>query len=169
MQGSIIYPLNDMAQTMPDLYHKNIEKYSGREHIMRERVATLNDALWNDCVFLCPINPDLLYQELAKVNLRRSHNQSFYKIPISSLDTSRLTIFKFTSWKNGKIELKDDLIPYNKEYLIKRQSVPQDTIGYYEDMSRTGTLQVPLFFRYVPHVLHLGPIDVSNSKIVTVN
>jgi hypothetical protein len=45
------------------------------------------------------------------------------------------------------------------------QEIPQATINYFKSMIGAG--EPPLNFQFVPHIVHKGTVEISNSKIIT--
>jgi hypothetical protein len=96
MQGTTLYPLNQLKNSYPDAYGNAIEKYKGREFLMSVKVPIL-EALWNDFIFLSPIHPHILYKEyLAAMKQSGLENlpaeREFYKIPIEKINESKCVV-----------------------------------------------------------------------------
>lgn len=60
MQGTILYPLNMMQLTMPEVYKKEFAKYTDRLRVPERRIPLFEDCLWNDVLFSVAINPQKL-------------------------------------------------------------------------------------------------------------
>jgi hypothetical protein len=46
--------------------------------------------------------------------------------------------------------------------------VPKATKDYFKQEFEAGAPYIKLFYRYIPHVLYHGEIDISNVEIITV-
>lgn len=62
--GDIIYPLNQLKDTFPDIFRKQSAKY---DNIQEKDVEILGFGYWNDCINLMPVNPGLVKKRTRKV------------------------------------------------------------------------------------------------------
>jgi len=159
MKGTELIPLNEMLKVDPVLRTKYLEKYEGREEILKRKIPLL-DCLWNDVVQLLPLNPLQLF-ELQKTMgaISEIPDYRYYRIDVTKLDPARTAIYFKTApgEKNVTVKWLSDV---NLEDL---QSIPEATKRYYESVIGTGE---PVFnYQFVPHILYRGTIDVSDAEI----
>lgn len=67
LQGSYLHPLNKLRTKLPELYRREVQKYTGREHLMQQRVPLL-ECLWNDVLHFSPVHREQVaaaYQGVA--------------------------------------------------------------------------------------------------------
>ena len=46
------------------------------------------------------------------------------------------------------------------------QQVPPATIAYYKTLEGTGEL--PFNYQFIPHIMHMGNVDVVSAKVITI-
>ncbi|MBI2087070.1 MAG: hypothetical protein HYT69_02770 [Candidatus Zambryskibacteria bacterium] len=56
MFGTLLYPLNVLKETHPEIYAEHAKKYVGREQLLTATVPPLN-CLWNDVLHFTAIAP----------------------------------------------------------------------------------------------------------------
>lgn len=171
LQGDVLYPLNELKSRLPDVYAKEFSKYTGREHITRQRIPVLNDCLWNDVLFLTALNPQELFDARREAGWHAIAPQKYLKIDPNTLDTTKLGIFLFNV-KPDDADTSlgvDDFTAYNYDDLRKYATVPEATKDYFRHELKAGAPRIRLFYRYVPHILYRGPISVANAEIITVH
>lgn len=162
MKGDKVIPLNQMLATDPELRDKYLEKYKGREEILERKIPLL-DCLWNDVVQLLPLNPKKVFEsqiELGLIDTIPDYN--YFEIDSSSLDPSRTVVYFKTAPGEENVTVKwlkdvslDDL-----------QELPQATRKYYESL--VGKDEQVFNYQFIPHVVHMGVVDVSGSKIISI-
>ncbi len=57
MEGTILYPLNQLKDIHPKLYAQEVKKYEGRERLLLAEVQPLH-CLWNDVLHMTAVSPD---------------------------------------------------------------------------------------------------------------
>lgn len=166
LQGDILYPLNILKREYPDMYARAVEKYKDREHVMRQIIPLFSNCAWNDVVFFMAVNPIDLYAARREAGWPDIPPQKFYKIDPTTLDQTKLGVFLFTPKEHSSELARDDFTDYRQEDLEKYTQVPAETLSYFKSELKNGTRRIPLFFRYIPHILYHGEIDVSSAEIV---
>lgn len=164
MQGNVLYPLNSLKETNPELYLSKAKKYEGRKHIMEQKIPTL-DCAWNDVLHFTAINPTKLKQALVEAGMDPKELQ-FYQIDPSQLDPNQTTIYLYQEKKNKDKMNPKNFVEYDPAKLAEHSKLSQRTKDYYKEKFSKG--ERPLLFVGVPHVLYKGSIDISNSPIITV-
>lgn len=163
MSGTVLYPLNVLKETHPEIYNDQVKKYEGREKLLTTEVPPLN-CLWNDVLHFTAVSPQELKNNLAKADIHIDPI-SWFKIPISMIEGEKSIAFTYRR--------DQDLVPNFKEYepfdpkrIEIYRVVPEETIEYYKQKKDDGNR--PLLFHLVPHVLFKGNIDTKGLEIVTV-
>lgn len=162
MIGSILFPLNQMKQTLPEIYAKNLVKYQYRRGVMDRKVQLLN-CLWNDVIQFLPLHPSRVFELQKNIGLiSKVPDYSFFEINLSLLDPNKTVVYFKTSQGEENVEVKwikdvnfDDL-----------QNVPKQTEDYYKSLAKTNEL--PFNYQYIPHILYMGTLDISGSKIISI-
>ena len=167
MQGDTLFPLNELKITMPEVYQKEVAKYKGREHVTQKRIALLNNCLWNDVLFLISTNPEEIIEARREAGWPDNGPHKYFKIDPSTLDQSKLAVFLFRPGLGNTDSYDDQIVPYDPKDIEKYSYVPQETKDYFKQEFENGENGIKLFFRYIPHILYKGEINISNAEIVT--
>ena len=161
MKGQILYPLNVLKESDPDVYVEHIKKYNEREHLLVAKVPPL-DCLWNDVIHLTAVAPTDLKANLAKADIQLP-SSAWFKIPVSIIKKQNTVAFTYRR--------DQSLIPNFKEYehfdparMDVYRNVPEETIEYYKQKKAEGIR--PLLFHLVPHILYKGIIDTKGLEVV---
>lgn len=157
----IIYPLNQLEDIDPDIYAKEKEKYATRKKVMDQFVHTL-ECKWNDVVHLSPIHPSEIKKALEAAKLPYTERK-FYQIDPELLDPAKTTIYLY---HEGPSE-PEHYMPFDHKRLVQYTNVPDETKKHYGISKKIGE-EDPALFVGVPHILHKGPIDMSQATVITV-
>lgn len=168
LQGDILYPLNTLKNIYPVIYANEISKYAGREYVNEQRIPLFNKALWNDVLFFTAVEPSEIYKARREAGWSDLKPQKYFKINPDNLDQSKLGIFLFQTTADPKHYTHHNFIGYSHEALNKITKVPSSTKKYFKNELEAGEPHIKLFFRYIPHVLYHGEINISNAEIITV-
>lgn len=170
-RGTVLYPLNDLATVHPDVHAREARKYAGREGVVSYRVPHLN-ACWGDTVNLSTLDPRLLVATRQRLGIASSQllQRRLLRIPIEHLVDHRLVRYSAVArWINSfpgedvPIEPPaDEFEPTTPESYRETAAVPQAHVNYLLECQALG--KAPLGFVHVPHVLALGPIDISGLE-----
>ncbi len=163
MTGTILYPLNVLKETQPEIYVEHVKKYEGREILLTSEVPPLN-CLWNDVIHLTAVSPQELKANLALAEIEYQP-QSWFKIPTSHIEGENGIAFVYRRDLGLKPEFKH-YEKFNPTRMSVYRTVPAETIEQYKMKKAEGVK--PLLFSWVPHVLYKGEIDVSSCEIITV-
>jgi len=156
-----------MKGIYPETYAKQVSKYQGREHVTRQRIPLFDDCLWNDVLFFTAVNPAQIYEERRKAGWPDLKPHRYFKIDPRELDQSKLGVFLFQPTADPKNYTPDNFATYRYEDLEKYAQIPQETKDYYKHELEAGEPYIKLFWRYIPHILYRGEIDISNTEIIT--
>lgn len=124
-RGTVLYPLNTLRDTHPELYTSKAKKYEGREHVMDQHILTLN-CVWNDVLHFTAIDPTVLKQVLVDAGWSPIE-MKFYQIDPRLLDPKKTTV-----WLNPKKNEANSMDPsffekYNPKTLDQYSTIPQTT------------------------------------------
>jgi hypothetical protein len=164
MEGTVLYPLNELKDVHEEAYEREVKKYEGREHVMKKIIPTL-DAAWNDVLHFSPVHPAELKNALEEAGLHPKE-MKFYQVDPSLLDASKTTIWLFNDGTNEEKMNPEYFTPYDPKAMGEHSTVPEQTKEYYRRMAQSG--QKHLTFIGIPHILHKGSIDISNLPVISV-
>lgn len=179
MRGTIIYPLERLAEVHPDLHATQTPKYAGREQVRSFTVPDLNRS-FTDTVHCGPIHPYRLFAARWALGFDPSaHSDTrhftglFFEIPVERIRPLGVVWYRWeTLWINGApgedvplVPPLDEFEPFNRDRYAPLPAVPAAHLAYLQRMHDRG--QPPLMFVHIPHVLVGGPIDVSGLRVVS--
>lgn len=165
MRGTTLYPLNSLKDIYPEIYGQQVAKYVGREHVQQHKIPPLDNCLWNDVIFMTSLDPRELYKERKRAGFPDAPPQYYYKIDPNTLDQEKLAVYLFTP----ATRVADDFVPYHYNNLPSYASVPKATADYFHELRKQNAERIPLFYRYVPHILYKGTINISDCEIILAN
>jgi len=169
MEGSTLYPLNKLRGIFPDLFNKEVAKYIGRPHIVKQRITLFDNCLWNDVLFFTAVNPQDIYDARRNVGWGDVSPQKYLKIDPSTLDSTKLGVYLFDPGRDGQLKSEKDFEVYDNDELSSYAIIPQATKDYFKQELDSGKSNIKLFFKYIPHILYKGSIDISDAEIITVS
>lgn len=164
MVGTILYPLNTLKYTHPDLFSEYAKKYSGREQVLERRIPTL-DCLWNDVLHFTALHPKKVMEELVKLGCTPMHFEC-YQIDSFQLDPANTTVFTYLRDVKGQVLIEDDFAPYDPSATDQWAYVPDATRTYFKESLEHG--ERPLMYHFVPHILYKGNLDVSDAPVIKI-
>ena len=167
-RGTVLYPLNCLAAAYPDVHAREVVKYAGREGVLSYRVPHL-DADWADTVNLSTLDPRLLVAARERLGIASSQllQRRLLPIPIEHLAGHRLVRYSAVArWINSSPgedvpsePPAHEFEPTDPQIYRETTAVPPAHVEYLLECRATG--KRALGFVHVPHVLALGPIDIS--------
>ncbi len=162
MIGTKLIPLNRMPISMCDIRALHLSKYVGREEILKRRVPLLN-CLWNDVVQLLPLHPRKIFEKQVNLGLLNEMPEyAFFQIDVRTLDPDITVVY----FKNAPGE-ESVVVKWLRDVdLNSLQEVPPATTHYYESL--VGLNEPPFNYQFVPHILHMGEIDVTHATRITI-
>lgn len=168
MTGDILYPLNELRNIHPAAYDYQVKKYKGREQLLEQRISVLGSCLWNDVLFFTPAQPSDVFEARRQAGFPDMAPQQYFKLNPHELDHSKLGVFLFHTDTDATNHQPRDYAEYRYEDLEKYAQIPQATRDYFRQEFEDGQTGIRLFYRYIPHILHKGPIDVSEAEVIEV-
>lgn len=163
MVGSQLIPLNYMPAHMQSIRDKNLEKYEGREEILERKIPLL-DCLWNDVVQFLPLHPQTVFELQKEFGLiPKVPPYKFFEINLETLHPDDTVVF----FKSKPGEENTNVTWLKDTDFDALQTIPQATVDYFKTLIGTGEL--PFNYQFIPHIVHKGPVDISDVKIITLN
>lgn len=159
--GTTLYPLNELKTIHPDVYAKAFSKYIGREEITQQALPLLG-CLWNDVLHFSAVHPSAIRQALIEAGGSPGEGQLFYEIDPLLLNPEKTTVFlyRYKDW-----DRPDHWTAYHPNHLNAYTTLPIATKTYYTDLLQMG--KRPLLYHGVPHILHKGSLDISQTRIIS--
>lgn len=159
MEGTTLYPLNELKESFPEIYAAEVAKYRGREQKLNCRIPVLENCLWNDVLFLTAVHPVEFKKAYTSV-LPLSWKFRYFQIPIDLLDPTRMAIKQLPNDQTPEYE------KFDRRRLEHYATIPPETFQYWRKAFELGNR--PLLYLHIPHILYRGTIDVSSTSIVEV-
>mmetsp|Transcript_3470 Transcript_3470/g.6283 ORF Transcript_3470/g.6283 Transcript_3470/m.6283 type:complete len:237 (+) Transcript_3470:82-792(+) len=145
MQGSTLFPMNDMPPELSSLKSTAAKKYSWRSEVM-DGVVPVIDCLWNDAIHCSPYHPRELFLAQTAAGITPSTNDSFFEIPVESLQQLPTAIYMYecvvnevpiglhvTDSSRGVVFLDD---PAHTHHPFSTFSMPAGANDYFQDPSQ---------------------------------
>lgn len=92
MSGTVLYPLNQFRERMPEVYAAHVAKYAGREAVMAQRIPNL-DCLWNDALHFTAVDPVVIREALREAGAQEGVSWKFYRNRRMIVKGERLLLF----------------------------------------------------------------------------
>lgn len=160
MKGEVLFPLNSMKDSYPELFEQAVSKYMGRMKVMQKVIPGLN-CLWNDVIHLTAVPPAKLKEALVGAGMPSSKILEFYQIDPDLLSPEDTIVYLYL---DDNVETQGNFTPFVASEIAQYSKIPQATLDHYKATTRENR-----FVHYrVPHILFKGTIDVSNCPIVRV-
>ena len=154
--GEELMPLNKLKEMYPEVYNKEVEKYSGRLIVTKRKVFPLN-CLWNDVLHFTAVHPSKINLALEIVGFDKLTTE-WFRIDAKTLNPRLTTIYLY-----GERKVKnEDFTEFSTDELIKYNTLPDQTLDYYKEMHEKG--ERPLLFHFVQHILYKGSINFKNFE-----
>ena len=165
MLGNSLIPLNQMDRDS-DLYKEHVKKYEGRETLMKKTLPKLN-CLWNDVVQFSAIDPQILLNELVKLqpNMKLKRFE-YYKIHKNEI----LKNYNAVIYTADNSRVKGDRSPINENEVVifdgsyaELTEIPKKTKEVWsESILSPGAL---LWFPFVPHIFINEQVSIEEAQV----
>ena len=163
MEGTTLYPLNQLKTIFPDAYKAHLKKYKDREHLLETKIPTL-DCLWNDVLHFTAVSPEVLYRNITNAGFNPEIVwKKWFQIPVSMLDPKNTTVCLY----RRDLSLVPDarsFSEFDSSKMAEYGMVLPETLQYYQEQFKQG--KRPLFFHRVPHILYKGTVDTTGLEII---
>jgi len=172
MRGEVLYPLNLLQLTDPDLYEHERTKYVGREALLELRIPVLG-VLWNDAVHLSPLHPYHLAAAWRAAGLWSPvWEREFFRIPVERIDGDRCVSFasgalSANDSRGEGVALSLPSAEVTRFDPVAYEELVQPPARYHEYLGcrqRRGRRLRP--FAYIPHVLVAAAVNVAGLALV---
>jgi hypothetical protein len=160
MTGTILYPLNELRDFDVNLYELHAQKYSGREHLMQERIPTLQNCLWNDVLFLTAVHPVDFRKAFESKGFVRERPFRAFEFEVGELNHTRMTVIT-----HMQINQPAMYEPFEMVRLHEYARIPQETLDYWQERNEKGDTR-PFLYLHIPHILYQGTLDISTASVV---
>ncbi|PYZ96644.1 group-specific protein [Alteribacter lacisalsi] len=170
MIGAKLIALNQLKTNQEELYNEYAKKYNDhpdREKLLERRIPKL-DCLWNDVIHFLPLHPFRVYSALRETGVHVKDDVKFYKVPISNLKHNKNAFYLYSKdlYNGPAAEMnREDIRLIDVEEYEELSSIPADTVHYYKEEHSKGNRRFGMF-PYIPHMLSLGEVDVSDAEII---
>ncbi|MDP2676217.1 MAG: hypothetical protein Q8O83_00835 [bacterium] len=165
MQGSILYPLNTLKESLPVVYEQQVSKYVGREQITQQRIPIL-DCLWNDVLHFSAVNPKEIKQALIEAGRSPDFTMNYYKVNPKLIEPKNAIVYLYAHADNKDKMNEENFAAYNPDEVVKFSSMPRATKDYYKEMIGKG--ERSLLYHRIPHILYRGTLDITDLPIISV-
>jgi len=160
MQGTILYPLNEMRAVLPGLYAHQAKKYEGREEVQATVIPGLGT--WGDVIHLSPIHPKKVIAAMQACGAPADFGWRAFQIDASTLDQSNMVLMATLKNKAGYHKY---FLPFTEENYRQNCDVSEITKQHYREAAANG--EQPLTYAGAPHALYKGSIDTKDLLIIS--
>jgi hypothetical protein len=180
-EGTELIPLNMLKDIHPSVYENAVNKYQGRETILKRKIEVLN-CLWNDVVHMTAIDPLTYKQTLKECGLIKAseRKQKYYKIPLSILSEDNLCVFYIDEraynvideiTEKNMLDMRQIIEPYNIYEMFDESKI--DLYGsiniltkkYFKFVSLSPN-KIYMMYQFIPHILYKGKISTAGLEVV---
>ncbi|MHB1316754.1 MAG: hypothetical protein ACYCZW_02760 [Minisyncoccota bacterium] len=161
MSGTILYPLNVLKDTHPDIYTEQFKKYIGRERILGAKIPPL-DCLWNDVLHFTAVEPEIMRKNLEKAGFIFKPS-SYFKVPVEMLQGKNTVAFTNPEGKPTLVPLLN-YETFDINHMSLYREIPGATLEYYKERKLAG--EKPMIYQFVPHILYKGSIDTKGLAVI---
>ena len=173
-RGTTLLPLDGLRDAYPDLYEREIAKYTGREAVLKFVVPGLG-VTWGEAVNLSALNPALLVEERRRLGVPFSNllTRRILRIPLDRIAHQKCVAYCATvHWANTapndstapQVPPLTDFAPFDVPSHREPASVPPKHTEYL--LRQQLRSEYALGFAFVPHVLVAAPIDISRLQLL---
>jgi len=173
-RGTVLYPLNGLRDTYPDVFERERVKYDDRESVMDFEVPLLGVG-WADTVNLSALDPRLLIAERRRLEIPFSQllTRRLVCIPVERLaGRSAVRYDSASHWINSSpgdpnVPLSPpahEFRPFDVSTYDEVREVPARHREYL--LSQRSRGERALGFVFISHVLVVGAIDLAGLPFV---
>ena len=171
-RGTSLLPLNALRAAHPDVYHREVVKWEGRESVLDWRIPHLGVA-WADTVNLAALHPIHLINARRRLGVPFSRllERRVVRIPVERIARQPAVVYDSRShWLNSRpgedvpaTPPEEEFSPFDTGTYEELTQVPQLHLDYLSEQRDAG--RPALGFVFVRHVLVAGSIDVSGLPL----
>ena len=171
-RGDELLPLALLATRFPDVHHREMRKWTGRESVIRFPVPHLG-VTWGETVNLAALDPARLVEARRRLGMPVSSllQRSVLRIPLERIAGQPAVVYDSRShWRNSRpdlagvpeVPLHSDFTPFDAASYEELTDVPPMHLDYLVEQRDAGL--PALGFVFVRHVLVAGPVDVAGLE-----
>lgn len=171
--GDTIYSLNQLKEMdgFAHIHQKQIQKYVGREDLMKMVIPSLN-CLWNDVIFFTPLHPNRIYRELVEIGYKLPEFH-FFKIPADLLKGKRVTLFQPPLNPLIRPSLdqlkKEDFTAFDADSYKELAELPPRGTEYFKAVfDPKAPDKRPLVFTHILHVMCQDALQISDIRVTVI-
>lgn len=173
LRDGTLYPLSALRERHPDLYARELGKWTGREAVLRYVVPHV-DAAWADLVNLSMLDPRRLVELRGRLGVPTSRllERRVVRIPAERLAGRSAARYVSTAhWLNTRPGVAgaatepaaQDFSRFDAATYREPVDVPPAHERYLREQHALG--EPALGFAFVPHVLVLGAVDLAGLDL----
>lgn len=133
---------------------------------MDSQIPFLN-CKWNNVLHFSPVHPQLVFDELKKLNLPNlPEKMEYFEIDTNLFYPKNTIIYLHKNKPLFKMR-EDNFEEYSSENVAKYTNLPDETKEYYKESIQNN--ENPLAYHKVPHILYKGSLDTKNIKRIIVS
>jgi hypothetical protein len=157
IRGDDILPLNQLRVRYPDVYRRELAKYTARPQTLDNPVYPLN-CTWADVVFLSPVHPAPIFEAMHESGRIGQVVVNYWTLDAELLDPSNTCILLKRHDPELRPQPREDFIPYTPGAAAALSTPSERALQRLRNLNATE----PLYpWADIPHILHRGPIPVS--------
>lgn len=155
--GWDIRPLNQIKSFDRVLYEQYLQKYKGREHLIKDTIPLLNCG-WGDVIFLTAVSPQMWRSVFDTIGHKVSR-ADYFQIPLAKLDLDSTVVMNYNAHEE---ETFSWFYPRNVK---KIRYIPDKARNYFKEIYATG--EFPFWHHLVPQILYRGTLNISGCPTIT--
>jgi hypothetical protein len=157
IRGDDILPLNQLRVRYPDVYRRELAKYTARPQTLDNPVYPL-DCTWADVVFLSPVHPAPIFEAMHESGRIGPVVVDYWTLDADLLDPANTCILLKRHDPELRPQPREDFIPYTPGAAAALSTPSERALQRLRNLNATE----PLYpWADIPHILHRGPIPVS--------
>lgn len=168
MFGSVLYPLNRLAELNGELHTAAISKYfdhPSRRGLPERHVPKLGCA-WGNVVHFSTVHPRLIHKAWSELGGSGAPPARWFALPVGELVGLRAAVYRGTG-RNPAGEIPEAAVELlDPEAYEEPARLPDATLDWYRELVAGG--RSGAWFVGVPHVLVAGPVDVGDREVIAV-
>jgi hypothetical protein len=163
VHGNRLYPLNRLREVAPAIAARALQKYEGREALLKRVVPPLN-CLWNDVLMFCPVHPRHIMETFREEGYDVPPKR-WYEIPLSRLEPACTAVYFSGIGSPGDFSLDDQAFAILSDVEFEPLTRLPDTLREHIQMARSEK-RTPFMFVGVPHILCRGTLSLDGISVV---
>jgi hypothetical protein len=163
MDGSVLYPLNELKERYPDLFAARQKHHEYQPRVLEGSIPRLG-CFWDDVLHFTALHPTKIAEVLKK--LEYDIKIKYYEIDAGKLSPERTIVFLNKPREPGTPIKVTDFIPFNQNEVEKLAYLPEDAMKYQKKDIPTAD-EFLLNYR-APYILFKGNLDVGGAKVIEI-